>query len=330
MRLQGMQMRPCERIQTNHTEGETIMLSRKARALNFIIKHFSKPFQARAPLTPGVMRGLRKVVETGSRLIIKQPAHVSIENVTAHGVPGEWVVAGEATPDRVILYLHGGGYFFGSPRTHRTLSWRLAQETGSRVLSLEYRLVPEHVVADCCDDAVMAYQWLLENGSSADKIIIGGDSAGGGLTLLTLLEIKNRALPLPLAAFCLSPFADMSGTSPTYISNARKSHMFHPKALRKITAFLSADHDPYDPAISPAFGDYAGLPPLFIQASDTELLLNDARLVAQNAAAAGVEVELKIWHNLPHVFTIFADIIPEGKQGIKEIAAFINSQFASQ
>lgn len=306
------------------------MLSRNARFFNFFLKYIIKPLQAYMPITPGVMIFIRRLCEAWSRLVFKYPSHVSTQVVSARGVPGEWVLSGDdINQEQVILYLHGGGYFFGSPRTHRPLTWRLSEKTKTRVLIIDYRLVPEHTVDDCCDDAVNAYHWLLDEGYQPEDVVIGGDSAGGGLTLLTLLALKNREIPLPRAAFCLSPFADMSRTSPTLISNARKSHMFHPNAMKKLEAYLSAGRDPYDTAISPAFGDYKGIPPLLIMVSDAELLLNDARLTARNAEEAGVEVELKIWHNLPHVFTLFADILPEGKQGIEEIAFFVNNRLVS-
>jgi acetyl esterase/lipase len=197
------------------------------------------------------------------------------------------------------------------------------------VLSLDYRMVPEHTMTDCREDAVSAYRWLLDQGIAPGNLFIGGDSAGGGLTLLTLLALKDRGIPLPRAAFCISPFADLTGTSPTFVSNARKSDMFHPNILKKVEAYLTTGRDPYDPDLSPAFGNYQGLPPLFIQTSDAELLMNDSLLTAENAKKAGVEVELKVWHDLPHVFTLFADFVPESKQGIKEIAGFILRQMSA-
>jgi len=271
------------------------------------------------------MLAIRKVVNAGRRLINRAPSFVSIRQVNAGGVPGEWVAAGPSmNPVKVIFYLHGGGYFFCNPKTHRAIVWRLSRETQTRVLSLDYRMVPEHTLDDCRKDAVNAYLWLLDQGYAPGDIVIGGDSAGGGLTLRTLMALKKTAVPLPRAAFCLSPFADLSRTSPTLVTNAKKSHLFHPVILKKVEAWLSAGRDPYDPDISPAFGDYTGLPPLFIQVADTELLLHDSLLTARNALKAGVPVELNIWHNLPHVFSVFADILPEGKEGIKQIAGFVN------
>ncbi len=301
------------------------ILSGNARNLNFFLKYCIKPGQAFLPINPRVMLGLRKAADAGGKLISRVPPPVLIQQVVAGGVPGEWVIYGDAPDqDRVILYLHGGGYFFCSPATHRPITWRLSRETKTRVLSLDYRMVPEYTLDDCRDDAVSAYSWLLDQGYTPGNIVIGGDSAGGGLTLLTLLALRDRNTPLPRAAFCLSPFADMSQTSPTFISNARKSHMFHRNIIKKVESYLSTGRDPYDPDISPAFGDYKGLPPLFIQVADSELLLNDSLLTVESARKAGIAVELKIWHNLPHVFTLFSDFIPEGKEGIKEIAAFVN------
>jgi len=306
------------------------MLSKNARLFNFYLKYFIKPIQVFLPIDrPFVMLGLRSVVNTGRRLINRVPASVAIRPVDTGGVPGEWVTAGNAVNSkRIIFYLHGGGYFFCSPNTHRAIVWRLSRDTGARVLSLDYRMAPEYTVDDCRTDAVTAYRWLLDQGHDPAGIVIGGDSAGGGLTLLTLLALKQKGVPLPRAAFCLSPFADMSRTSSTLITNAKKSHLFHPNALKKVERYLSTGRDPYDPAISPAFGDFSGLPPLFIQVADTELLLHDALLVAKNALKAGVPVELNIWHNLPHVFSVFADILPEGKKGIKQIAGFVNRHFS--
>jgi acetyl esterase/lipase len=302
-----------------------IMLSPQARRFNFILKNFIKPPQAVMPMTPAVMRGLRNIVDAGNKWVSRVPPHVSIVPVRTGGVPAEWVACGDGiAPYKVVYYLHGGGYFFCSPATHRGLTWRLSRETKLRVLSLDYRMVPEHTLDDCCTDAVKGYRWLLDQGYAPWNIVIGGDSAGGGLTLLTLLALRDKGIPLPKAAFCLSPFTDMTATSPTFISNLPKSHLFHKNALKQVEAYLSAGKDPRDPSISPAFGDYKGLPPLLIQTADTELLLNDSLLVVENAKKAGVDVDFKLWHNLPHVFSVFADFIPEGKAGIKEIAGFVN------
>ncbi len=306
------------------------MYSINAKVLNFILKYITKPIQGPMPITPAVMRGLRSGLEVASRMVFRTPSCISLTSVQKEGVNGEWLVADTVVDhSRAILYLHGGGYFFGSPFTHRPLTWRISRKSRTRVFSLDYRLVPEHVVADCCADAVAAYRWLLQQGYAPEKLVIGGDSAGGGLTLLTLLALKKQGLPQPRAAFCLSPFADMTQTSPSLISNARSSHMFHANALKRMEQYLTEETgDARDPSISPLFGDYAGLPPLFFQVADTELLFYDTLLTARNAMSAGVEVELDIWHDLPHVFTIFSDVLPEGKQGIRNIADFILSRCA--
>jgi acetyl esterase/lipase len=302
-----------------------MMLSGNARRLNFCLMYLTKPIQAFLPVTPGVLRGLRALSDVCGKFLGRVPSCAAVEPVSAGGVPGEWVTCGNDIDRRgVILYLHGGGYFFCSPATHRPLTWRLARGTNTRVLSLDYRMAPAFTIDDCRADAVKAYSWLLERGYAPGDIVVGGDSAGGGLTLLTLLTLRDRGLPLPRAAFCLSPFADLSQTSPTLNTNARTCHMFHQKILKKVEAFLTAGRDPYDPMLSPAFGDFAGLPPLFIQVADSEMLLNDSLVTAARAEQAGVAVDLRVWHNLPHVFTLFADILPEGKQGIDEIIAFVN------
>lgn len=306
------------------------MLTINARGLNFFLKYCIKPLQGPLPLTPGILRGMGALLNGAGRLTFYTPSHIAIQSVYQKGpsgmVKGEWVISDGITDhDNAILYLHGGGYFFGSPYTHRPLTWRLSRNSRTRVFSLDYRLIPEHTVADCCADAVNAYQWLLAKGHAPEKLIIGGDSAGGGLTLLTLMALKNRGITLPRAAFCLSPFADMTRTSPTLTSNARHSYMFHKNFVNKLEAFLTLETgNGRDPEISPAFGDFKGLPPLYFQVADTELLFHDTLLAVKNARSAGVEVELDLWHNLPHVFTLFSDVLPEGRQGIRNIADFVS------
>ncbi len=306
------------------------MISAQANILNFILKYVFKPLQTNIPITPSLMQSTRKAFDVLSFLPAKVPSFVSIEPVRNGKITGEWVEAGDSIDtNRVLLYLHGGGYFFGSPKSHRPITWRLSRKAGLKVLSLQYRMLPNHLIGDAMEDAVTAYEWLLNQGYNPENITIGGDSAGGGLTLITLLELKNRNLPQPKAAFCLSPYTDITGTSKTIETNAVPSIMFHKNALIKWHKFMQESHDPYDPLVSPRFGDFGKLPSLFIQVGSSELLLEDTKTIVQKAEEAGTEVVCKVWYKMPHVFTIFSDFLPEGKQGIQEVADFLKNSFNS-
>lgn len=303
------------------------MLSAQAKTLNFVLKNFIKPIQTNVKCTPPTFRAARKAFDRLAMLMPKVPGFVKITPVRNGTVEGEWVETGtSADPNQVLLYLHGGGYFFGSPKTHRPITWRLSGKAGMKVLAIQYRMVPDYHITDIMNDAVAAYEWLLEKGYKPENIAIGGDSAGGGLTLITLLELKNRNLPQPRAAFCLSPFADLTGNSRTIRINAKGSILFHKNAMVRILKYFGKTHDVTSPLISPALGDFSGLPPLFFQVGSTELLLEDTIKAVKKAKEAGVAVTCNVWENMPHVFTLFSDFIPEGKRGIQEIADFIKHQ----
>lgn len=301
------------------------MRSKEANQLKFILKYMVKPLQAKTPVNPATMRRIKKLLDFGATYTVaKVPKFVSIENVNAGGTPAEWVIAGDQRKnDNVLLYIHGGGYFFGCPKTHRQITWRLSHMAKVKVLSIDYQLLPDHSMGDCWEDAFNSYKWLLSEGYKPEKIIIGGDSAGGGLTLSTLFRLKDNGLPLPLVAFLISPFADIRGDSHTLKDNAKNDHMFHIKMMSRLQQYLSKQYDNNDYYLSPVLGDYKDFPPLFIQVSDTELLYGDALRVKEKAEAAGVDVEFDEWKNMPHVFTAFSNMVPEAKEALNKIADFI-------
>lgn len=256
------------------------------------------------------------------------PAGVTCTPVEAGGVSAEWSVADGADQDKVILYVHGGGYVMGSAGSHRDMTGRLSQASGARVLSLNYRLAPEHPFPAPVDDAVAAYRWLLAQGISASKIAIAGDSAGGGLALAALLAIRDAGEPVPAAGIGISPWVDMEGTGESMTTRAAVDPVVQKEGLLGMAKLYLGGADPKNPLAAPLHGNLAGLPPLLIQVGDSETLLDDATRITERARKAGVGVTLKVWDEMPHVWHLFAPILPEGQQAIEEIGAFFKERTA--
>jgi len=244
----------------------------------------------------------------------------------AGGVPGEWVVAPEADDDRVILYLHGGGYCMGSPSSHRRLVAELSKQAKARVLSLDYRLAPEHPYPAAVEDAVAAYRWLLAQEVPAARIAIAGDSAGGGLTLATLLALRDAGDTLPAAGVPLSAWTDMEGTGETMKTKVSVDRMIQPDRLKETADWYANGADMQQPHMSPVHGDYTGLPPLLMQVGGAEVLLDDSTRVAQRAKADGVDVTLEVWDDMPHVFQAFTGLLPESDRAIAVIGEFLKTR----
>jgi acetyl esterase/lipase len=250
---------------------------------------------------------------------------VKCEAVSAGGVPAEWIVPPNAANDRVILYLHGGGYVMGSINTHRAMIARIARASEAKALALNYRMAPEDPFPTAVDDATAAYRWLLAQGYKPGKIVISGDSAGGGLTLATLLALRDAGTPLPAAAVPISPWADLEGTGASIETRAAADPMVDKAGLLRMAQMYAGDSDPKNPLISPIYADYKGLPPMLIQVGDAEILLDDSTRVAERARAAGVKVELEAYPEMFHVWHVFAKILPEGQQAIDRIGEYVRA-----
>jgi epsilon-lactone hydrolase len=253
---------------------------------------------------------------------------IAIEAVNDGAVRGEWVRAGDSAR-AMIYYLHGGGYVACSPATHRPFTAALARGTGARVFALDYRRAPETPFPAAVEDAVAGYRWLLAGGARAEDIVIGGDSAGGGLAMAALVALRDAGVALPRAAFCLSPWTDLAATGDSIASNDPHDPMFYGDAVRRI-APAYAGQTPLDhPLVSPLYADLGGLPPLRIYAGSTEVLLDDSTRLAARATAAGVQVDLRVWEQMPHVWPIFVGYgLPEARQVIAEIAEFVRETTA--
>ncbi|MDX2029301.1 MAG: alpha/beta hydrolase [Blastocatellia bacterium] len=254
------------------------------------------------------------------------PKGVTVTQVAEAEVRGEWIRATGANGParRTIYYLHGGGYVACSPTTHRMFTAALARATEAEVFALDYRLAPEHRHPAAVEDAVAGYRWLLAQGKRPEEITIGGDSAGGGLTIATLLALRDAGVELPCAAFCLSPWTDLAATGPSILANDRRDPMFYGNQIA-VTGQIYAGQTPLtNPLVSPIYGDLRGLPPLRIDVSDTEVLLDDSTRLAERARNRGVDVDLHVWSGLPHVWPIFVGFgLPEAKEAITGIAGFI-------
>jgi acetyl esterase/lipase len=250
---------------------------------------------------------------------------ITYEQVQGADICGEWVIP-EANyyEEKVLLYLHGGGYVSCTPRTHRPITASLARLTYQRVFAVDYRLAPEAPFPAAVDDAARAFAWLLEIGVKPQNIAIAGDSAGGGLVMATLLRLKSRQQPLPACAICLSPWVDLTGAA-SY-GNAESCAMFRPEDVGEFSGIYLNGKSPRLPEASPIFGDLHGLPPLLIQVSTTELLFDEAEQLRKKAEKSGVACTLSAYPGLPHVWQMFIGLIPEAGAALKEIAAFVRAQ----
>lgn len=236
-------------------------------------------------------------------------------------VHGEWLRPRQPRRGRALLYLHGGGYLAGSPRTHRTITTRLAHRLGVAVFALDYRLAPEHPYPAALDDALVAWRWLLQEGWRPDRLWLAGDSAGGGLALALLLACRQQGLPLPAAAALFSPWTDLTCGGGAVTENAERCAWFTAQHLQFAASLYANGHPPGDPLISPLQGDLSGLPPLLLQVSDSELLRDDSLRLEARARAAGTPVRLRLWHGLPHAWPNFAGLMPEGDACLEDAAS---------
>jgi monoterpene epsilon-lactone hydrolase len=253
----------------------------------------------------------------------KVPPDVHCDPVNAGGVPAEWITTPGAVAERVIYYLHGGGYILGSINTHREMVSRVSRAASARVLLIDYRLAPENPFPAALDDSLAAYRWLLSVGVDPAQLVIAGESAGGGLTVATLVALRDAGEPLPAAGICLSPWVDFECLGESGVTNAEMDPLVNREGgLIWAKAYLGTI-DPRTPSASPLYADLTGLPPLLIQVGTAEVLFDDAKRLADRARAAGVDVTLEPWDDMIHMWHFFAAILPEGQQAIDRIGEFI-------
>jgi monoterpene epsilon-lactone hydrolase len=254
------------------------------------------------------------------------PDDVRVAEVTAAGVPAHWLSAPGVDPDRVLLFVHGGGFSLGSLRSHGELAARLGRAAGMRVLFPEYRLAPEHPFPAAVEDVRTVWHWLRDDqGRSADAIGLCGDSAGAGLIVGLLTTLRDAGEELPPAAALMSPHVDLTGSGASITERAGDDPIFTPDRIRDMAAGYLAGADPRSPLASPVFADLSGLPPLLVVVGTAELLLSDSERLAAAAAAAGVDVTLRVGDGLPHVYPLMLGT-PEAAAATEQIGEFLSAR----
>jgi monoterpene epsilon-lactone hydrolase len=285
---------------------------RKIRAILPIIRFMQTGIPL--PLASFLLKQTMKRVRLG--------ADVIREAVSADGVPCEWIIPRSGQTDRVLLYLHGGGFVFGLTPLHLQMGAYLARAMDVRILMVDYRLAPDHPFPAALDDGVAAYHWLLKQGQLARNIVVAGDSAGGNLTITMSMKLRDSGVPLPAAAACLSPVTDLTGART--LREGFKDPLLPPKAVKRYSRSYVGRNDPRDPLISPVYGNLRGLPPLLVHVGEDEILREDAIRITGLAESAEVDVRLEIYKRMWHVWQLFL-ALPQAAQSLDDVAQFLKS-----
>ncbi len=276
---------------------------------------------SRLPLDRPIDEQRRSIDARGGRLPVA--AGIQAMPVDAFGVPAQWLDARDTRSSRALLYLHGGGYFIGSCRSHRGLVSHLAAACRARTLLPEYRLAPENPFPAGLLDARAAYRFLLAQGYPPHRIVVGGESSGGGLALALLFTLRDEGMQMPAAAVLLSPWTDLLGTGISVRTRASRDPWLRPAGI-ELLANRYRNRTPADhPLVSPLYGDMHGLPPMLIHAGNDEIILDDSTRLADKATAAGVDVTLKVWEGLWHAFQAFYPWVPEAHRAHREIGQWV-------
>lgn len=296
------------------------MPSLRARLLTFYLKHQMKAKPLHQMSTDALTKGAERLAPN------RLPSGVALELVHEGGVNGEWLRTHDNPAGVTILYFHGGGYSYCSPKSHRGLTSGLAQVARANVFSQDYRLAPAYRFPAAVDDAVAGYRWLLDGGVDPEKTIVSGDSAGGGLALALMLSCVDVGLPLPAGAILYSPWTDLTVSGASFASNVKSDAMFKATYLEEAAKTYLGDADPMSPLASPLYGSLGGLPPVLTFVSDSEMLRDDATRLHEKLRQAGVASTLIVEKGLAHVWPIFHPRIPEAAKSIAQSAAFIRER----
>jgi epsilon-lactone hydrolase len=256
-----------------------------------------------------------------------KPSDIAIAAGRLGGVTVEWITPDNADSRHVFFHLHGGGYVLGHPDGSRPFTTTFAREARCRVVSIDYRLAPEHPFPAAVDDALAAYRALLAGGAAAGDIAIGGESAGGGLAVATLTAARDAGLPMPAAMALISPWTDMRCTAESFDSKAATDPLLTRRSLKEMADAYLGSADPRTALASPLLGDLAGLPPMLIHVGSEEVLLDDSRGLAEAARAKGVDAALEVWPDMIHVWHMFHPMLPEGDAALRGLAAFVRAHW---
>lgn len=297
------------------------MLSWQAMLLNGFFR-FTMKRHGKKPID---IERLRAMTKNPPRSALAVPPGYQVDNVKSdQGLDFDVAKssASEQLPAEVIvLYLHGGGYLFGSPKTHRQVMIAMAKAFRSPCYGLDYRLAPEHPFPAALDDATAAYRWLLTRHPQA-QIVLAGDSAGAGLAIATAVAVRDAGLELPKAIVGFSPYSDLAVTGESVEANAKSCAMFTPRGIREAAAIYLDGANARDPRASPLYADLTGLPPMLLFASRHEILRDDTLRLVERATVAGVKVELIVRDRLPHVWPVFIGLLPEASDAFATVSAF--------
>jgi len=253
------------------------------------------------------------------------PEDVRVEGVDANAVAAEWTTTPVADPSRVILFLHGGGYISGSLDSHRHMIAQAGREAQARTLSLGYRLAPEHPFPAALDDALAGYRFLLSSGFRAKRVVVAGESAGGGLAIAMLVSARDAGLELPACTWCSSPWVDLALSGGSMTTKAAVDPLISKPYLEELATAYLHGADPRTPLASPIHADLSGLPPMLIQVGSSETLLDDSIRLAAVAGAAGVRVTLEVWPDMIHAWHLFYQQVAAGRRALASVGAFIRS-----
>lgn len=268
---------------------------------------------------------LRATFDEMGNITPPDPA-IEFNAVDADGIPAEFGIAPGSRTDATLMYFHGGGYVIGSLQSHRGVVGRLGQAASLRTFAIDYRLAPENPYPAAVDDAITAYKWLLASGTPPKRVVFAGDSAGGGLAVATMLRCKSTGVPLPHAAVLFSPFVDMGTTGETLVDNQHRDFLVTEGVAPGMASTYLNGADPRSPEASPIYGDLSGLPPILIQVSSHEVLLDDSLRLLRAAILADVRVHLRVYQGLPHVWQLYAALLDEGQSAIEEAGTFLAEQ----
>jgi epsilon-lactone hydrolase len=281
---------------------------------------------AKLPPSASLTIAERRAQYDRAERVFPTPADVAIEAVTAAERPAEWLRPPGARTDAAVLYLHGGGYVIGSPRSHRHLAAAIARAAGTPALLVDYRLAPEHPFPAALDDALAAYAWLLARGIAPEQVVVAGDSAGGGLTVATLLALRDRGLPGPGGGVCISPWVDLACSGATYVTRKDADPIVDRESVTMMAQAYAGTGDFKAPLLSPLYADLRGLPPLLVQVGSDEVLLDDALGLGERARAAGVDVAVEEWPAMIHVWHWFLPMLDEAQRAVDGIGRFVRAR----
>lgn len=303
-------------------QGTAKMISRRARIVRWITSWYIR----RTHVATADVHKIRKRLDFIGRFLMRAFG-VRVERTTVAGLYAEWLRPRHAPDDRVLLFLHGGAYLIGSCRSHGQMVSHIARAAGVNALVPEYRLAPEHKFPAAVEDCVAVYRELIASGIKSENIVIAGDSAGGGLTVATLLSLRDAGDPLPAAAVLLSPFLDVTSSGESARTRADQDPWFRVSDMELVVRNYCSADELENPLVSPVFANVDGFPPVLIQVGDDEILLSDSTRFADKLKAAGSKVELEIWPEMWHVFQLFVGKMPEARLAINKIGAYLRAVY---